>query len=62
MTIRELRNYLDWLLKGGFISDDSEIQCESSESVNYEILGFTLWRNGDIAMKIIEASECDGEE
>lgn len=62
MTIRELKNYLDGLLKGGFITDDSEIQCESSEFVNYEILGFTLWRNGDITMKIIEASECEGEE
>lgn len=61
MTIRELKNYLDGLLKGGFISDDSEIQCESNE-FNYEILGFILWRNGDVTMKIIEASEYDGEE
>lgn len=57
MTVRELKNYIDGLLSGGFVTEDSEIQCESPEFSNYNIVGFTIWRNGDVMMKIFETSE-----
>lgn len=66
MTIRELKNYIDGLLNGQFATEDSEILCETTDTDGYgvsihEIVGVTIWRSGNVELRLA-AKEPDNYE
>jgi hypothetical protein len=67
MTIRELKNYIDGLLTAQFVTEDSEILCETSDENGYgvdthEITGVTIWRSGNIELKLAVFNPSEHEE